>query len=207
VNLQNIFYSPQVTVHPAYHFFSFIVSLSSCPLFANRTVSTPTTICLAKSILRPSSLWVHFVEFLVISVNAAEMQNVALYSWLQAAVVLLFRSSALGDDVNGATGAVNSTTPSTVENEITVHTITVGEEQHFFTPNSINALPGDIVTFRFWPGNHSVVRAEFGYPCVPYEELRDSDQAGFYSGVQSPDATDVVRDTVGANTCSIRNLI
>jgi len=113
--------------------------------------------------------------------------------------VLLFRL-ALADDVNGATGAVNSTTPSTVENEITVHTITVGEEQHFFTPNSINALPGDIVTFRFWPGNHSVIRAEFGFPCIPYEELRDSDKTGFYSGVQSPEAVDVVRDTVGLHT-------
>jgi plastocyanin len=90
--------------------------------------------------------------------------------------------------------------PSTVENEITVHTITVGEKQHYFTPNSINALPGDIVTFKFWPGNHSVIRAEFGYPCVPYQELRDSDSPGFYSGVQSPDAIDVVRETVGANT-------
>ena len=113
--------------------------------------------------------------------------------------MLLFRL-VLADDVNGATGAVNSTTPSTVENEITVHTITVGEEQHFFTPNSINALPGDIVTFRFWPGNHSVIRSEFGYPCIPYEELGDSGKAGFYSGVHSPEAVDVVRDTVGLHT-------
>jgi plastocyanin len=125
------------------------------------------------------------------------MYNVTRYAYLQAICVLLFRLSALADDVNGATGAVNSTTPSTVENEITVHTITVGEKQHFFTPNSINALPGDIVTFRFWPGNHSVIRAEFGYPCIPYEELRDSDRAGFYSGVHSPGAVDVVKDTVG----------
>jgi len=130
------------------------------------------------------------------------MYNVVRYVWLHAIGVMFFRSSALADDIKGATAAVNSTTPSTVENEITVHTITVGEKQHFFTPNSINALPGDIVTFRFWPGYHSVIRAEFGYPCVPYEELRHNDGAGFYSGVQAPDAVDVERNSVGTNTAS-----
>jgi len=130
------------------------------------------------------------------------MYNVVRYLWLYAIGVMFFRSSALADKIKGATAAVNSTTPSTVENEITVHTVTVGEKQHFFMPNSINALPGDIVTFKFWPGNHSVIRAEFGYPCVPYEELRDNDGAGFYSGVQAPDVVDVERDNVGTDTAS-----
>lgn len=115
---------------------------------------------------------------------------------MQVTLIALLHSKANGSNVDGATGAVNSTTPSTVENEITVHTITVGQREHYFTPNSINALPGDIVTFKFWPGNHSVIRAAFGYPCIPYEDLKIGDGEGFYSGVRSPDSIDVARDTV-----------
>lgn len=115
---------------------------------------------------------------------------------LRAVLLSFLRGTTAGDTVRGATGAVNTTTPSTIENEITVHTITAGQTEHYFTPNSINALPGDIVTFKFWPGNHSVIRAEFGYPCIPYEDLEIDDGQGFYSGVQSPDSVDVARDTV-----------
>lgn len=99
-------------------------------------------------------------------------------------------------NVKGATGPVNATTPTMVENEITVHKISVGETQHYFTPNSINALPGDIVMFTFWPGNHSVIRAEYGYPCVPYEDLQENEVQGFYSGIQTPSASDLVQGGV-----------
>ena len=105
--------------------------------------------------------------------------------------------AAFGQDVQGATGAINSTTFSVQEGEITVHTIEVSNETHYFTPNSINALPGDIVTFKFWPGDHSVIRAEYGYPCVPYEDVDEGGKGGFYSGVMSPDAQDVRDDNVG----------
>ena len=35
--------------------------------------------------------------------------------------------------------------------------------------------------FQFFPPNHSVARAEYEYPCVPYE-LTGKDKVGFFSG-------------------------
>lgn len=118
-------------------------------------------------------------------------------TWRLAALLLsAFSSIALGDDVTGATGAINDTTPTAPDGEITVHYVNVSSRTHYFTPNSIVALPGDIVNFRFWPGGHSVIRAEYGYPCIPYEDLEGNEGQGFYSGVMSPNETDVDEGTV-----------
>jgi plastocyanin len=117
-------------------------------------------------------------------------------TWLPALCLATLTCVASGQDVKGATGAINSTTFSVEEGEITVHTIEVSNETHYFTPNSINALPGDIVTFKFWPGNHSVIRAEYAYPCIPYEDVDENGEGGFYSGVMSPDSQDVSDDNV-----------
>jgi plastocyanin len=73
-----------------------------------------------------------------------------------------------------------------------LRTITVGYGGNFaFDPEITHADVGDIVTFRFFPSNHSVVRGEYVYgttcgslgcnPCVPYELLHE-DQQGFHSG-------------------------
>lgn len=35
--------------------------------------------------------------------------------------------------------------------------------------------------FQFFPPNHSVARAEYEHPCVPYE-LTGKDKIGFFSG-------------------------
>lgn len=48
-------------------------------------------------------------------------------------------------------------------------------------PNSIRAEPGDIVMFQFYPTNHSVIKAAYGYPCIPYEDL-GLDGGTFFSG-------------------------
>jgi len=112
-------------------------------------------------------------------------------AWLPALCLAALASFASAQEVKGATGAINDTTPTSTQDEITVHTILVSNTTHYFTPNSINASPGDIVHFKFWPGNHSVIRAEYGYPCVPYEDLDGNEDGGFYSGVQSPNETDV----------------
>jgi len=117
-------------------------------------------------------------------------------AWLPALCLATLTCIASGQDVKGATGAINSTTLSVEEGEITVHTIEVSNTTHYFTPNSINALPGDIVTFKFWPGNHSVIRADYGYPCIPYEDVEENGEGGFYSGVMSPDAQDIADDNL-----------
>lgn len=124
-----------------------------------------------------------------------------LHAWLAALCLTAYSTIASGQDVNGATGAINDTTPTSTLNEITVHTIDVSNRTHYFTPNSINALPGDIITFRFWPGNHSVIRAEYGYPCVPFEDFEGNEGQGFYSGVQSPDNEDVQQGNVRTSVC------
>lgn len=36
--------------------------------------------------------------------------------------------------------------------------------------------------FEFFPDGHSVIRAEFGYPCYPYELVNVGSDKGFYSG-------------------------
>lgn len=121
-------------------------------------------------------------------------------TWLPALCLGALSTFVSGQDVKGATGAINETTPTSTQDEITIHYIEVSNRTHYFTPNSINAAPGDIVSFKFWPGNHSVIRAEYGYPCVPYEDFEGNEGGGFYSGVQSPDETDVSEDNVSTGT-------
>ncbi|KAF2125080.1 hypothetical protein P153DRAFT_400574 [Dothidotthia symphoricarpi CBS 119687] len=62
-----------------------------------------------------------------------------------------------------------------------IHTIQVGLADHKMKPEVTVANVGDIVEFRFYPLNHSVVRAEFEYPCIPYE-MTGSSKKGFHSG-------------------------
>lgn len=46
---------------------------------------------------------------------------------------------------------------------------------------------GDTILFQFYPTNHSVIRAEYGYPCIPYEDT-GVDKVGFFSGFFPVDA-------------------
>ncbi|KXT04158.1 hypothetical protein AC578_44 [Pseudocercospora eumusae] len=69
-----------------------------------------------------------------------------------------------------------------IENEITVHLVTVGLLGHVFAPDAIIANPGDKLMFQFYAGNHSAIQSEYGWPCVPTEAVDGTD--GFYSGPQ-----------------------
>jgi hypothetical protein len=40
-----------------------------------------------------------------------------------------------------------------------------------------------LIVFEFTSGNHSVARAEYGYPCIPYEATLPG-KKGFWSGFQ-----------------------
>jgi plastocyanin len=61
------------------------------------------------------------------------------------------------------TSATSSASPTVSSSgEITIHTITVGKVENQFEPNSLNATPGDIVRFQFYPSNHSVIKAAYG---------------------------------------------
>ncbi|KAF2748754.1 hypothetical protein M011DRAFT_400146, partial [Sporormia fimetaria CBS 119925] len=67
------------------------------------------------------------------------------------------------------------------------HTITVGKLAHKFSPDTIRAEIGDVVEFHFYPANHSVVRAEYELPCIPYEMTGEGKQ-GFFGGFHPVDA-------------------
>ena len=62
-----------------------------------------------------------------------------------------------------------------------VHQVDVGNGNYQYSPQVTYAAVGDVVQFNFYPTNHSVTRAEYGYPCIPYE-LTGPGKVGFYSG-------------------------
>ncbi|KAI5784590.1 hypothetical protein EDC01DRAFT_662622 [Geopyxis carbonaria] len=47
-----------------------------------------------------------------------------------------------------------------------VHTVTVGGSSLVFTPSSVTAAVGDVVTFVFLAKNHTVTQSTFAKPCV-----------------------------------------
>jgi len=48
-----------------------------------------------------------------------------------------------------------------------VQTVAVGKDGFRFTPDTIQAKPGEEIIFEFFPKNHAVVEAEFNTPCKP----------------------------------------
>lgn len=66
------------------------------------------------------------------------------------------------------------------------HTVQVGLLDHKMRPESTEAEVGDTIEFDFYPLNHSVVRAEYGFPCIPYE-MTGSGKKGFFSGFNPVD--------------------
>jgi plastocyanin len=92
-----------------------------------------------------------------------------------------------------AESSTKSTPSSTTSSAAQTHTVTVGKANNAFDPSTIQALPGDEILFQFFPTNHSVVRSEYGYPCVPYEDTAGTDAVGFFSGHF---AVDTIQDDV-----------
>ncbi|TVY49099.1 putative GPI-anchored cupredoxin, partial [Lachnellula occidentalis] len=64
---------------------------------------------------------------------------------------------------------------------VPTHTISVGAAGFVFTPDMVIANVGDIVEYRFYPQNHSVARADFKSPCIPYE-YSGPGRVGFWGG-------------------------
>ncbi|KAF8250676.1 hypothetical protein K440DRAFT_617460 [Wilcoxina mikolae CBS 423.85] len=61
------------------------------------------------------------------------------------------------------------------------HVITVGKAAHKFAPDLVRAAVGDLITFEFYPTNHSVVRGALDFPCIPYEKVTP-EVTGFFGG-------------------------
>ncbi|CAO2652889.1 Nn.00g023000.m01.CDS01 [Neocucurbitaria sp. VM-36] len=93
------------------------------------------------------------------------------------------KANARSPDPSSSTTTQPSTTSSA---SAQTHTIQVGLADHKFRPEVTKAEIGDTVEFRFYPANHSVVRAEYGFPCIPYE-MTGPDKQGFFTGFHAVD--------------------
>lgn len=130
----------------------------------------------------------------MLALLAAALAGQAAFALAQAAT-----SAA----TQGAT-STSSSASATFSAEFAIHTVTVANDGSFnFVPQSLNAIPGDIVVFQVETGNHSVIRSTYGacatstedvrlstdrnpagYPCVPYEDITGGQ--GFWSGWLAP---------------------
>jgi hypothetical protein len=119
-------------------------------------------------------------------------------SWLVLPLtVLQFISVSAQDQSTTATVATrpvqSSPSPTTFQSIFSTsssvpqtHTIQVGLLDHKIRPDTTEAAIGDIIEFDFYPANHSIVRAEYGYPCIPYE-MTGSNKQGFFAGFHPVD--------------------
>ena len=78
----------------------------------------------------------------------------------------------------------SSVAPQTSATEVRYHKVKAGAGGFYFEPAELtNVSVGDVVTFEFYPPDHSVARADYGSACVPYE-YTGRDRIGFWSGTQ-----------------------
>ncbi len=78
-------------------------------------------------------------------------------------------SSALAQDVASTTTSSLSASP-TASNGPKNYTVQVGAGGFTYNPSSLSDVAiGSVITFEFFPPDHSVARAAFGSACVPYE--------------------------------------
>ena len=81
-----------------------------------------------------------------------------------------------------ATPSTHANAVSAAPSTIPTHTIAVGATGFTFSPNNLSGIAvGSVIEFNFYPGNHSVVRSAFEFPCIPYENTGPN-RVGFFSG-------------------------
>ncbi|KAI2616687.1 hypothetical protein GGS26DRAFT_578008 [Hypomontagnella submonticulosa] len=98
------------------------------------------------------------------------MKSLLLLIAVAATISPIFAQTPTKEDGETVTDSTSAVT----------HTVRVGL-QHDFEPDVIKANPGDTIRFNFYPKNHSVVRADFKKPCIPWELTNDPAQS-FFSG-------------------------
>lgn len=128
----------------------------------------------------------------MIPITRTAVTTLLTLAQIVAAVLAQSSSEAYTSSSFGlASSTSGSASPSATATDGTqVHIVTVGDLAWQFSPSTIYAKPGDVVQFRFYPTNHSVVRAEYKYPCIPYEKTGPQ-RTGFFSGFEYvPTVTD-----------------
>jgi plastocyanin len=85
------------------------------------------------------------------------------------ALGILCKKSSAQITAKSTPATTTSTASKTTSTGITTHTVQVGPKSnpHQYVPSNLTANVGDVVVFEFYPTNHSVVKADFGAPCVP----------------------------------------
>ncbi|KAF7515347.1 hypothetical protein G7054_g14622 [Neopestalotiopsis clavispora] len=87
------------------------------------------------------------------------------------------------------TAAAEATsTDSSSSRSPTTTTVSVGLN-HDFNPDSITAEVGDVIKFIFYPTNHSVVRAAYENPCIPFNYVNPGGDT-FFSGPKESETGD-----------------
>ncbi|KAF1961158.1 hypothetical protein CC80DRAFT_231264 [Byssothecium circinans] len=82
------------------------------------------------------------------------------------------------------TGTPSPSSSSSSSTAQQTHTVKVGSGGFKYEPQELKGVNvGDTVHFEFYPPDHSVARAEFGSPCVPYE-YTGKNKTGFWSDTQ-----------------------
>jgi plastocyanin len=106
--------------------------------------------------------------------------------WLPTLLALLRITSALAHDAIPTEPSTQSSVSATTTPESQTHTVQVGLLDHKMRPETTEVAVGDFIEFGFYPLNHSIVRAEYGFPCIPYE-MTGSEKTGFFSGFNPVD--------------------
>ncbi|EUC48652.1 hypothetical protein COCMIDRAFT_51479, partial [Bipolaris oryzae ATCC 44560] len=124
--------------------------------------------------MRGSRCWaVAYLHFLLVSIQLPT-------------ICLAHDSVQLDVQVVTASATTPDQPSSTITATTQTHTIQVGLADHKFRPEATVANVGDTVEFAFYPLNHSVVRAEYGFPCIPYE-MTGASKTGFFSNFHPVD--------------------
>ncbi|KAK1755367.1 hypothetical protein QBC47DRAFT_214851 [Echria macrotheca] len=108
-----------------------------------------------------------------------------LTSQLLGAVAFALGVHAQAATPTSESGASPASAAPSSTSSVNIIPISVGAENHKFVPDQVNASVGDIIRFNFYPGGHRVARAEFGFPCIPYE-YTGGNKEGFWTGVFTP---------------------
>ncbi|KAL2351036.1 hypothetical protein BJ546DRAFT_954474 [Cryomyces antarcticus] len=116
------------------------------------------------------------------------LSSAALFAFVGLAQVRLVASAqATSASPSSSFWTATATATATTSSAVQTHTITVGKGDNKFVPDVVLANVGDIIQYQFFPPNHSVARAEYLSPCIPYEDT-GVDKVGFFSGFQAVDA-------------------
>ncbi|KAL5417030.1 hypothetical protein PMIN04_007904 [Paraphaeosphaeria minitans] len=124
--------------------------------------------------------------WVALAIAASALLAVGLTQTTMAEVASITSSDSLGSQSATTAPSATETTSSSysTSSEPKIHLVKVGAGGFQFEPAELtNVSVGDIVTYEFYPLDHSVARAEYGSACVPYE-YTGKDRTGFWSQTQ-----------------------